>query len=71
VKDLISLQYLRDWRIKKLLTRVELGAKSGVNEWTIAKLERGETSARISTIGKLADALEITREQLVNENPGS
>ena len=53
------------------MTRAELGVKANIAESTIAKLERGETKARYSTIARLATALDISREQLVNEDPES
>lgn len=46
----------------------ELAEKSGITETTISRLENGEP-ARIDTIAKLADALGISREQLIREEP--
>lgn len=64
----VPLPYLRAWRLAKLLSQDELYAKTGVAKSTINKLEHG-SQANMSTIGKLASGLDITRHQLVYEQP--
>jgi len=65
----LALPYLEAWRVVKVISRIRLAEKSGVGEATIARLERGETKARYQTIEKLAEALEITPQELVHVNP--
>jgi transcriptional regulator with XRE-family HTH domain len=55
---------LKEWRLKKVLTQEELGRRAGVGEVTVNRIEGGQ-KARISTIRKLADALGIRPEQLI------
>lgn len=57
---------LREWRQRRLLTQDELAKKSGVGTATIARIEAGQ-GARLSTLRKLADALEITPDQMLGE----
>jgi transcriptional regulator with XRE-family HTH domain len=69
-KTRVPLPYLRAWRESKFVSRDELAAKSGVSKSTIVRLEiNGGQGAILSTVGKLAVALGITREQLVRQNP--
>jgi len=51
------------------LTQRALAARSGVGERTISLLEKGHTTARFSTVEKLATALGIPREQLAHGPP--
>lgn len=60
--------YLRAWREERALQQDELGARAGLTATTISRLEHGAT-ARLGTIGKLATALGITREQLLRSQP--
>ena len=64
----IPVPYLRAWRLKRLYSQDELADLSGVSKSTIVRLETG-SSAVLSTIGKLAKALDLTREQLAYEKP--
>lgn len=62
---------LREWRQRRLLTQEELARKAGVGTVTIARIEGG-AGARISTLRKLAEALEVTPDQLiVVDEPGN
>jgi transcriptional regulator with XRE-family HTH domain len=55
---------LRYWRERKLLTQEALAEKAGVSAVTIRRIER-ENTGRLSTLNKLAAALEIRPEDLV------
>jgi transcriptional regulator with XRE-family HTH domain len=57
---------LKEWRRRRLLTQEALAKKSGVGTATIARIEAGQ-GARLSTLRKLADALEVTPDQLLGE----
>lgn len=65
----IALPYLKAWRLHRLLSQDELSKSSGVAKSTLVRLENGG-QANLSTTGKLATALNITRQQLVYEQPG-
>ncbi len=56
---------LRELRQRRVLTLMELGARSGVAYNTIWRLENGKTGAQPRTIRKLAAALEVEPEELV------
>lgn len=64
----IALPYLRLWRERHYLTQSELGEKAGIAYATISRIENG-AGAKMNTIAKLADALGITREQLIRTQP--
>lgn len=55
---------LRAWRERKLITQRELAKRAGVGLATIVRIEHGE-AARISTLRKLAAALELSAEELL------
>lgn len=61
-----KLNPLRKARAKKRLTLAELSKLSGVPEATISRVERNKQTPRITTLAKLADALEIELEELAN-----
>ena len=61
---------LREWRTRRLLTQEELAEKARVGVTTIVRIEAGQ-GARISTLRKLAQALEITPEQLMGDERGN
>ena len=58
---------LREMRRRKAMERRELGKKSGVHWTTIARLELGQTTMRLSTAKKIADALGVDPSELVGE----
>jgi transcriptional regulator with XRE-family HTH domain len=60
-------QRLKHWREKKGLTQEALARKANVSYNTIIKLETGGIKdPRVSTITKLAQALEITIDELLS-----
>jgi transcriptional regulator with XRE-family HTH domain len=61
----IPVPQLRVWRFTKLLTQRELAEQAGVQQRTISRAEVGG-NASFATIKKLAIALEISAEQLLN-----
>jgi transcriptional regulator with XRE-family HTH domain len=67
----VTLPYLRAWRIKRLLSQSELAEMSHIAKSTLARLEKGDQTAILSTVGKLAKALNISREELVFHDPES
>jgi transcriptional regulator with XRE-family HTH domain len=61
----MRLPRLRELRTRSFLTQAELAAKSGVSETTINRLEAGLHGARFSTIRKVAEALGVRPEELI------
>jgi len=58
---------LREWRLQRLLTQEELAVKAGVGVQTIIRIEAGQ-GARVSTLRKLAAALDVTADQLIADD---
>ena len=58
---------LREWRQRRLMTQEDLAEKAGVGVTTIVRIESGQPG-RISTLKKLASALEVTAEQLLGDD---
>jgi len=50
---------LKDLRKKEGLTQAELSARAGLDRTYVGKIERGERTPSLHTIGRLAKALEI------------
>lgn len=62
---------LREWRQRRLLSQEQLAKLAGVGTVTVARIEGGQ-GARLSTLRKLADALDVTPDQLLGEDePGN
>jgi transcriptional regulator with XRE-family HTH domain len=60
---------LKEWRQRRLLTQEELAKKSGVGTATVARIEAGQ-GARLSTLRKLAEGLEVSPDQLIGAEEG-
>lgn len=58
---------LREWRQRRLLSQEELAKKAGVGVTTVVRIEGGQ-GARLSTLRKLAHALDVTADQLLGED---
>ena len=55
---------LRELRLKKLLTIEELGKGAGLSPSTVRAIERGRELPSIRTARKLAEALEVSSEDI-------
>ena len=55
---------LKRWRLHRLFTQAELAERAGVSVRAISQLETLERPPRLSTVGKLADALGVERADL-------
>ena len=64
-----QLPYLKAWRLKRFIAQAELAQQSGVSKSTITRAERGDEVVGFANIRKLADALDITPEELLNHQP--
>jgi transcriptional regulator with XRE-family HTH domain len=59
---------LKDARRRAVLTQEQLAEKSGVGVATIIRLERGQVEEpRVSTLRKLAGALEVDARELIGD----
>jgi len=59
---------LRAARERRFMTQQQLADKAGTSKANISRLESGDQNARMSTILRLAAALEISPEDLVDWN---
>ena len=58
---------LKRQRVRKALTQEELARKARLTTASVARIERNETEPRMSTLRKLANALDIDPAELVGE----
>lgn len=58
---------LREVRLSRLMEREELAERSGVSRSAIARIELGQTTARLATIKKLARVLGVEAGELAGE----
>jgi DNA-binding XRE family transcriptional regulator len=66
----LALPNLATWRRARPWTQKELAAHAGVSRLTVVRCEGGE-AVNISTARKLAEALEVTVQQLQHVAPGA
>jgi transcriptional regulator with XRE-family HTH domain len=64
-----KLPHLTAWREYRIMSGVELAHKADIGRSTIHRAETGQEIVSWLNIRKLAKALEITPEQLINEDP--
>lgn len=64
----ITLPYLRAWRIRRGLLQAELAERAKVTPATISRLETGG-KVRLGTVARLAEALGVSREDLLHSEP--
>ncbi len=57
---------IRAWREYLGLTQQELARRAGMTQPALARLEKSESKPRISTLKKIASAMDITLEQLTD-----
>jgi transcriptional regulator with XRE-family HTH domain len=58
---------IRDFRKKSNFSRLELATKSNVNEKYLGKIERGESSASVFILKKIAIGLEVELIKLLKK----
>jgi transcriptional regulator with XRE-family HTH domain len=63
------LPYLKAWRMEKLMGQSELARAAGVTKGTMARAERGDEVVSFANIRKIADALGISTDDLLNKDP--
>jgi transcriptional regulator with XRE-family HTH domain len=62
----LAYDRLKAARLRKLLTQAELAARAGMTESTVNRLERGLQAPRISSVRKLAAALGMPADELID-----
>jgi transcriptional regulator with XRE-family HTH domain len=60
---------LRDARRKLGLTQEEVAHRSGVHPTEVSRIEGGKRDPRVSTLERLADAVEVPPGQLLKRSP--
>ncbi len=59
---------LKKLRVLNALTQAELAQKAGLTLAAVARIERNEAEPRMTTLRKLAEALEVSPAELVKGN---
>jgi transcriptional regulator with XRE-family HTH domain len=62
---------LRQVRERLFVTQAELSARTGIAAATLSRIENGLQRPRISTVRKIADALGVRPEELVDWEAGA
>jgi transcriptional regulator with XRE-family HTH domain len=62
---------LKRWRAVRGLSQRALAERAGVGCVLVARLELGQTDPRLSTLRRLAKALNVTVGELVDGAPGT
>lgn len=61
----MELPNLRAIRVRRLMTQAELAVRAGLTTASISRIETGTAKARISTVRRLADALDVNPDDLL------
>ena len=56
---------VKRFRTLRALTQIELAERAGVTPATVVRIERNQAEPHMSTLRKLADALEVNPAELV------
>jgi transcriptional regulator with XRE-family HTH domain len=63
--------YLKAWRLRKNMAQSELASAAGVTRGTMARAERGDEVVSFANIRKIAEALGISVDDLLERDPES
>lgn len=63
------LPHLKAWRLKRFIGQAELARLAGLSKSTLARAERGDEVVSFANIRKLAEALAISADELLNTAP--
>jgi transcriptional regulator with XRE-family HTH domain len=66
---MVTLSRLRFIRQRRALTQQQLAERAGINRVTVARLESGADSPKPTTVRKLADALRVGPDELMEPSP--
>lgn len=56
------------WRRQRVMSQTEVAELAGLSKAFVCRLEKGQKRASARNIGRIAQVLDCTREQLVNAN---
>ena len=56
---------VRRWRTIRTLTQVQLAEKAGISPPTLVRIENNQADPHVSTIRRLADALDVEPRVLI------
>jgi transcriptional regulator with XRE-family HTH domain len=56
---------VRHWRTLRTLTQVQLAERAGLSAAALVRIENNQADPHVSTIRKLANALEVSPEELI------
>lgn len=59
-----GMNLVKAWRTHLGLTQAEVAEKAKISQAALSQMERKENKLRTATLEKLADAMELTEEQL-------
>lgn len=62
-----DVSLVKCWREHIGLTQIELADKAGLKQSSLARIESGQSKPRKTTLEKLAEAMNLTLEQLEEE----
>lgn len=62
-------EQVRQWRVSRYMTQAELEQKAGLGHNAVSRIECEAVSPRIDTIERLANALDLSTEQLQFQKP--
>ncbi len=66
----MELPNLKTMRLRRLMTQRELALRAGLTVASVSRIETGTTRARISTVWRLAEALNVDPDDLLaNDEP--
>lgn len=60
----IVSEQIAKWRRSKGLTQFDLESRAGLSHNTISRLENGQNSPRVETVERIAQALDLSIEEL-------
>ena len=63
------LPNLKAWRLRRFIGQAELARLAGVSKGTLARAERGDAVVSFANIRKIAEALQITPDELLSKTP--
>jgi transcriptional regulator with XRE-family HTH domain len=58
---------LKNLRVRRALTQQELADRAGIGKNTVNRIERNEGEPHMSTLRKLANALDVDPSELIGE----
>jgi len=64
----MELPGLRAFRLRRLLTQADLASRVNMTPASISRIETGATKARISTVRRIAEALDADPGDLLSKN---